>query len=312
MKKIIYNQYGNSDVLQLIEIPLPTLSKNEILIKVKAVSINPLDWKIFKGDMKLMSGIKFPKGVGIDFSGLVEKVGENIKGFKKGDAVMGILDAFKGNALAEYIVVNENDIISMPRRVSFGQAAASPVVGLSALNILNKLSDVKIRTKILINGASGGIGMFLTQLAKKKGAIVTAVTSSKGIGIVKKWGADTVVNYRTHSILDTNQRYDVVVDLSGQLTFKKAKRLLNPAATFITTLPGLKTMAGSFFNNLFSTTKYKVLVLKPTHADLQALAALISEGLDIVVDKSFPISDTRSAYKTVAQQGLIGKAVITV
>jgi NADPH:quinone reductase-like Zn-dependent oxidoreductase len=179
MKKVIYNQYGNADVLQLIETPVPAIPENGILVKIKAVSINPLDWKIFKGEEKMMSGSKFPKGIGIDFSGIIEKTGSNISSFKKGDEVFGLLDAFKGDALAEYIVVREKDIAIKPKNISFEQAAASPVVGLSALQILNKLSSIKSGTRLLINGATGGIGMFLTQLAKKRGAIVTAVTSSK-------------------------------------------------------------------------------------------------------------------------------------
>lgn len=311
MKKVIYKQYG-ADVLQVIETPVPAITDNEILVKIKAVSINPLDWKIFKGEMKLMSGSKFPKGVGIDFSGIVEKRGNSISGFKKGDEVFGLLDAFKGEALAEYIVVREKDIAIKPKIISFEQAAAAPVVGLSALHIVDKLSTIKRGTSILINGATGGIGMFLIQLAKKKGATVTAITSSKGMAIAKKWGADEILDYKTQDIFAATKRYDVVVDLSGKLSFKSSKSLLNPQATFITTLPGLQTMAGSFINNLFSATKYKVLVLKSTPDSIQSLASLIDEGIDIVVEKQYPITAASAAYKEVAQGGLVGKAVIIV
>jgi NADPH:quinone reductase-like Zn-dependent oxidoreductase len=187
-----------------------------------------------------------------------------------------------------------------------------PVVGLSALHILNSLASIESGTRLLINGATGGIGMFLIQLAKKKGAIVTAVTSSKGIVMAKKWGADEIVDYKTENIQATNQRYDAIVDLSGKLSFKQSKPLLNPGATFITTLPGLQTMARSFFNNLFSSTKYKVLVLKPTNDNLKGLAGLIEDGLDVVVEKEYPITAVNAAYEAVAQGGIVGKAVITV
>ena len=312
MKKVVYHQYGHADVLKLVDAPVPMVSEKDILVKVKASSINPLDWKIFKGEEKLMSGSKFPKGVGIDFSGIIEKTGSGISSFKKGDEVFGLFGAFKGNALAEYIVVREKDIAIKPTNISFEQAAASPVVGLSALQILDKLTAVQSGTRLLINGATGGIGMFLIQLAKKKGAIVTAVTGSKGMVMADGWGADEVTDYTTQNIFADNRRYDVVVDLSGKLSFKKAKSLLNPGATFITTIPGLKTLAGSFFNNLFSATKYKVLVLKPANDGLKALARLIEGGLDIVVEKVYPITSARSAYEEVARGGLTGKAVITV
>jgi NADPH:quinone reductase-like Zn-dependent oxidoreductase len=311
MKKVIYNQYG-TDVLEVIETQVPAIKDNEILVKVKAVSINPLDWKIFKGEMKLMSGSKFPQGAGIDFSGIVEERGSGVSAFKKDDAVFGLLDAFKGEALAEYIVVKETDIAIKPKTISFEQAAAAPVVGLSALQIVDQLSSVKSGTRLLINGATGGIGMFLTQLAKKKGATLTAFTGAKGITMAKKWGADEIMDYKTQDIFASKLRYDIVVDLSGKLSFKNAKTLLNPQGTFITTLPGLQTMAGSFFNNLFSATKYKVLVLKPTKDSLKSLAVVIDEGIDIIVEKQYPITDVKAAYEEVARGGLVGKAVITV
>jgi NADPH:quinone reductase-like Zn-dependent oxidoreductase len=312
MKKIIYNQYGNTGVLQMIEAPIPAMSENGILVKVSAVSINPLDRKIFKGEEKMMSGSKFPKGIGIDFSGIIENTGSNINRFKKGDEVFGLYDAFKGEALAEYIVVREKDIAIKPKNISFEQAAASLVVGLSALQILDKLSSVKSGTRILINGATGGIGMFLIQLAKKKGAIVTAVTSSKGMVMAKKWGADEIIDYRTQNILSLRKTFDVLVDLSGKLSFKDSKSLLNPRATFITTIPGLKTIIGSFLNNLFSATKYKLLILKPADDSLNLLAGLIEDGLDIIVEKVYPITAAKSAYEEVALGGIVGKAVITV
>jgi NADPH:quinone reductase-like Zn-dependent oxidoreductase len=259
-----------------------------------------------------MSGSKFPKGVGIDFSGTIENMGSGISNFKKADEVFGLLDAFKGEALAEYIVVNEQDIALKPANISFEQAAASPVVGLSALQILDKLSSITSGTRLLINGATGGIGMFLLQLAKKRGAVITAVTGSKGVAVAKKWGADEVIDYKTQNILRVNQQFDVVVDLSGKISFKDAKPLLHPRATFVTTLPGLKTIAGSYLNNLFSATKFKVLILEPAKGSLNLLAGLIRDGLDIVVEKQYPMTAAQAAYNEVAQGGLTGKAVITI
>ena len=311
MKNVIYNRYGNSDVLQVVESQIPALPESGILIRVKAVSINPLDWKIFKGELKMMSGSKFPKGVGIDFSGIIEKTASNVSTFKKGDEVFGLLDVFKGGALAENIVVREKDIAIKPKNISFEQAAALPVVGSSALQIFSKLVSAESGTEILVNGATGGIGMIVTQLAKQKGARVTAFTSSKGIILAKQWGADEVFDYKKQNILSVGKTFDVVVDLSGKLSFNDAKSLLKAQGTFISTIPSLKAIIGSFLNNIFPGKKVRVLLLKPTRDDLDLLVKLAQDGLDIIVDKTYPITNVKAAYDEVAKGGLLGKAVIT-
>jgi NADPH:quinone reductase-like Zn-dependent oxidoreductase len=201
MKKIIYSKFGGPEVLEIAEVPIPAVQATTILIKVKAVSINPLDWKIRNGEMKLMSGSKFPKGIGIDFSGIVEETGTAATKYNKGDEVFGILDVFKGDALSEYITVQEKDIAIKPQNISFEQAAAMPVVGSAALQIFNTLVSLKKGAEILINGASGGIGMFATQIAKMNGALVTTVVGDSGIQAVKDWGADFVVNYQNEDVL---------------------------------------------------------------------------------------------------------------
>jgi NADPH:quinone reductase-like Zn-dependent oxidoreductase len=175
---------------------------------------------------------------------------------------------------------------------------------------LNKLSNIKSGTSILINGATGGIGMFLTQLAKKKGAIVTAVASTKGIEIAQGWGADEIIDYKKQNVLSLSKTFDVVVDLSGRLGFKDAKGLLKPQGIFIATIPGLKTIIGSFINNIFSAKKYKVLILKPASGDLELLADSIEDKLDITVEKTYPMTSVKEAYTEVAKGGLLGKAVI--
>jgi NADPH:quinone reductase-like Zn-dependent oxidoreductase len=154
--------------------------------------------------------------------------------------------------------------------------------------------------------------MFLTQLAKKKGAIVTAVTSSKGIMVAKRWGADEVIDYKVQNYLSLHKTFDVVVDLSGKFSFKDSKSLLNPQATFISTIPGIKAIVGSFINNIFSGKKYNVLILKPTTEYLNLLSDLIDNKLDIIVERTYPIASVKAAYNEVAKGGLLGKAVIIV
>src|ERR1700722_1853304 len=160
MKNVIYRQYGGVDVLEMVEEAIPKVTPSTVLVKVKAVSINPIDWKIRAGEMKMMSGSKFPKSVGIDFSGIVEKTGSSVNKFKKGDEVFGSVDQFKEGVLAEYVLVSENNIAIKPKSISFEKAAAIPVVGFAALQIFDKLIDVQKGTEVLIIGATGGVGMF--------------------------------------------------------------------------------------------------------------------------------------------------------
>jgi NADPH:quinone reductase-like Zn-dependent oxidoreductase len=307
MKKVIYRQFGNPDVLELVDAPSPEVKNNEVLVKIKAVSINPLDWKIFEGQMAMMTGKKFPKNIGIDFSGTVEN---STSKFKKGDEVFGMLDSFKGGALAEYIVVPENTITLKPQNITFEQASTLPVVGLSALDILNKLGNVKKGDEILINGATGGIGIFLTQFAKKKGAIITTVTGTSGLNLVRQWNVDFSLDYTQQNVLNINKQFDVIVDLSGKMKLAEAKNIMKDKAIFISTLPEPVSIIRSFFNNLFSSKKHKLLMLNPSEEKLKSLSQLAQEGLDFVIDKTYPIEAVVQAYQY-AKKGITGKVVIT-
>lgn len=310
MRNVIYNQFGDESVLELVEQALPRIEKDQLLIRVKAVSINPLDWKVYGGEMKLMSGSTFPKSVGIDFSGIVEQTGSAIARFTAGDAVIGLLDVFKGGALADYVVVKETNIAPKPTNISFEKAAALPVTGLSALQIIDQLAAVSPNQDVLINGATGGIGIFAVQIAKKRGARVTAVVSTKGVAEATKWGADTVVDYTRQPIQLLNQRFDAVIDLSTRLSFTKAKTLMKPKAVFVSTLPSPLTLINSFVNNLFSGQKLKVLIVKPTVEGLTTLTKLAEADLQIVLDKTYFITNVREAYQEARRGKLMGKSVI--
>lgn len=312
MRKVLYNQFGDEQVLEVREQPTPTITKNQLLIRVKATSINPLDWKIYGGTMKLLSGSKFPKGVGIDFAGVVTQVGPGVARFQVGDAVFGLLDVFKGGALADYAVVTEADIALKPANISFDQAAALPVGGLSALQLVDQLAAVGQGHEVLINGATGGVGLFAIQVAKKRGARVTAVVGSAGGQRATQLGADVVVDYTKQDISQLTQRFDTIIDLSDKLTFKAAKKLLKPRATFIHTLPSPQGLVLSFFHNLFSARKRRILILKPTAAGLNTLAALAQDGLQIPVEKVYTLANVRQAYQETSRGQVKGKVVVVV
>jgi NADPH:quinone reductase-like Zn-dependent oxidoreductase len=312
MKKVSYDHYGDVGVLEMTEVPVPEPAAAQLLIQVKAVALNPLDWKIMEGNMKLMSGSKFPKGIGIDFSGVVKRVGEGVGSFRPGDAVFGALDPFKGGALAEYLLVRERDIALKPANISFEQAAAMPTVGTAALQIFEGLATVGKGTEVLINGASGGIGMFAIQMAKRKGAHVTGVVGTNSLSWVKKWGSDAVLDYRKTDVLRGGKTYDVVLDLSGKLPYRAAKKIMKPDSVYVNSVPGPREIVGSFVHNLFSRKKYKVLLLKPAQRHLETLSAYAAAGMDILVGASFPLSSFRQAYAEASAGGIAGKAVFSV
>ena len=241
MKKVIFNQYGNFDDLQMAEVPVPNIKENELLVKVKAAAINPLDWKIIEGQMKIITGSKFPKGVAFDFAGVVEKTGSG-SAFKVGDAVFGAMSAMKGEALAEYLVIAEPSAYKKPEGISFETAAAMTSVGAAALHIFQK-SNVKSGDHVLINGASGGVGLLAVQMAKKQGMNVTAVASGEGLSFLEKWKPDVLIDYKSGQILGQKAAFDAVFELSGTLPFGKAKPLMKPQSAFVSTLPNPVDMA---------------------------------------------------------------------
>lgn len=310
MRKVMYNQFGDETVLELVEQAVPSIRNDQLLIRVKAVSINPLDWKVYGGEMKLMSGSGFPKSVGIDFSGVVDQVGSTVSRFKTGELVIGILDVFKGGALADYLVVKETEIAPKPANLSFEQAAALPLTGLSALQIIDQLAAVGPNQDVLINGATGGIGVFAVQMAKKRGARVTAVVGTQGVAEASKWGADAVVDYSKQPIKGLAQRFDAVIDLSTTLSFTEAKPLMKARAVFVSTLPSPLTLLYSAINNLFSGQKFKVLIVKPTVEGLNTLVKLAENDLQIVLNKTYSLTNIREAYRESRRGKIMGKSVI--
>lgn len=310
MRKVLYRQFGDEQVLTVQEQPTPTIAQNQLLIRVKATSINPLDWKIYRGQMKLLSGSKLPKGVGIDFAGVVAQVGAGVTRYQVGDAVFGLLEVFKGGALADYVAVKEDDIALKPAAISFEQAAALPVAGLAALQLIDQLAAVGPGHEVLLNGASGGVGMFAIQLAKMRGARVTAVVGPAGGPRATQLGAAAVVDYTRQDICQLSQRFDAIIDLSDKLTFKAAKQLLKPRATFVNTLPSPQSLVFSFLHNIFSAKKRRILILKPTAAGLHTLASLAQNGLQIPVERVYDLANVRQAYQDTSRGQVKGKAVV--
>ena len=309
MKAIAYGKFGNTDVLQTVEEPKPAIKANEVLVKIKSVSINPMDWKIRKGEMKLMSGSKFPRHTGVDFAGIIEDAGNS--DFKTGDEVFGVVkNNMKEGALAEYVTVPSSLVWKKPAHISFAQTASIPIVGFAAVTALQKMGNINLQTKILVNGATGGFGMFLLQLLKQQGANVTAATSTKSVEYAKKWGATSVVDYTKENVLSQKTAYDIIIDLSGKMGYAKAKKIMKAKALFLNPVPKPIEIPTSLFKNLFTAQKHIVILSSPSANKMDVLLNAINKGLQIEVSKIFPFSQTVEAYQYAERGGVTGKVAI--
>jgi NADPH:quinone reductase-like Zn-dependent oxidoreductase len=313
MKAIAYQKFGSTDVLQTVEVSKPSVQSNQVLVKVKAVSINPMDWKIRKGEMKLMSGSKFPKNTGVDFAGIIEETGSAVTNFKKGDEVFGVVKKMmKEGALAEYVAVPSSLIWKKPSLVGFAQAASIPVVGFGAATVLKKMGNITAQTNILVNGATGGFGMFLLQLLKQKGANVTAVANTSAIEFANKWGAASLVDYTKQDVLSQKNTYDIVIDLSGKMGYTNAKQIMKSKALFINATPKPIEIPTSLFTNLFTGKKHIVILSGPSASNMELLLNAINAGLQIEVNKVFPFAQTKEAYQYAERGGYVGKVVVEI
>jgi NADPH:quinone reductase-like Zn-dependent oxidoreductase len=280
-------------------------------VKVKAVSLNPLDWKIRKGDMKLMSGSKFPKHIGTDFAGIIEEIGTAVSNFKVGDEVFGVVkNTMKDGALAEYVAVPSTTIWQKPSQLSFPQASSLPLVGAAAVETFQKIGNINPQSNLLINGATGGYGIILFQLLKQYGANITAVTGSKSVEFAQKMGATTVIDYTKVNVLTQSNAYDVVIDLSGKMGFENAKKIMKPNALFMNPTPQPIEIPTSLFKNLFSSKKHIVILSNPNPKNMDVVLSAIKQGMHIEINRVFPFTQAKEAYQYAEQGGYVGKIVI--
>ena len=314
MKQIRYTAYGTPDVMQRMEVEQPKPDKGEVLIKVKAAGINELDWKIRSGNLKMQDGKDFPKLMGCELAGEVAALGEGVEGFAVGDAVFGWIPFSKLGAFAEYAVTQQDLLWPKPASLSFAEAAALPMAGTTALQALTKEVSLAPGKKVLINGATGGVGHFAVQIAHAHGAEVTAVAGTEHVEFAKKLGADVVVDYHERDIKESSDRYDVILDTSKKLPWEAGKKLLKEHGTYLDLQPGLKAFIGSFLQNAFSSKEHDVLGVEVKQADLKALAALIEDGqLAVSVDRVFDFSEAVSAIASIedGSVSIAGKAVLS-
>jgi NADPH:quinone reductase-like Zn-dependent oxidoreductase len=310
MRKVIYERYGSPEVLTEVEVAEPTVGEGEVCVDVRAVALNPLDWKLFEGQLWFATGWRFPRGVGIEFAGEVLAVGRGVQTWTPGAAVFGMLDAFTGGALAERLVVRADKVHVRPAGLSFAQAAALPIGALSAMQIVDDLAAVQPGSRVLVNGAAGGVGAFVTQVAKRRGARVTAVVSPRGVPLVERWGVDEVVDYTRSPVTGLGARFDVVVDLSGALPFSAARALMVPRSVYVDCNPNPVAMAAAAVNNALSSRRRRILMMQDRPEQLAQVCAWVEGGLEVVVGRTWPLSAFREAYTETRARGTVGKLVL--
>jgi len=323
MKAILNCEYGVEN-LQLRDIEKPTPSENEVLVHVRAASVNPVDGHTIRGAwlMRPMSGLRKPKNTrfGTDFAGVVEAVGKDVTNFKPGDEVFGA----KNGAVADYICVKpERAIVMKPSNITFEQAGSVAVAALTALQGLRDKGHIQSgQKKVLINGASGGVGTFAVQIAKAFGAHVTAVCSTRNIDLVKSIGADHVIDYTKEDFTKTDQRYDMLYDLVGNHSFSERRRILTPNGICVLAgiggagvHPGTLGRIGRNFWNAFlsnfSNQKFVFYIAKLTKDDLNVLRDLMQSGkVAPVIDRTYKIGETQAAVRYLEEGHARGKVVI--
>ena len=311
MKAIEINEYGSANILKIVDVEIPVPNTGEVLVKIHAASVNPIDWKIRNGNLKLLSGSRFPKRLGSDFSGTIEALGPHVKNFQLGDEVFGFVDPLKGGAYAEYISVNTHQLALKSSQVSFQEAAAIPLAGSTALQSLCDLASIKPGMKVLINGASGGVGLFALQIAVALYTEVTGVCRSKNSALIKHLGANHVINYEKQDFKAENTQYDVIFDVVGNQQFPDCVDSLTKMGRYITTIPSVKNIVSQMIMPLLSKQRAKVISVKNNAKDLVGLNKLIEVNkLKIVIDQELGLSEIIEAHQYSETKRAVGKIVL--
>ena len=322
MKAIVNCEYG-VESLQLRDIEKPTPADNEVLVRVRAASINPADGHLIRGVwlMRPTSGMRKPKNTrfGTDFAGVVEAIGKNVTDFKPGDEVFGA----KNGAVAEYICVKaDRGIVAKPANVTFEQAGSVAIAGLTALQGLRDKGHIQAGQKVLVNGASGGVGTFAVQIAKAFGTEVTGVCSTRNVDLVKSIGADRVIDYTKEDFTKTDQRYDIIYDLVGNHSFSERRQILPPNGICVLAGMGgagihpeswgrLAANLASAFRSKLTSQKFVMYIAKLTKDDLNVLRDLMQSGkVAPVIDRTYKVSETQAAVRYLEEGHAHGKVVI--
>lgn len=311
MKKLHYYRYGGASTMRLEDVAIPRPKPDELLIKVNAASVNPIDFKLRMGIALFMPNFGFPKGMGIDFSGTVVEVGTRVQGFQLDDEVFGWVDYAVSNTFAEYAIVKAKLTVKKSNEISFIEAAALPMVACTALNALVWQGRIKENQRILINGCTGGVGHVAVQIAKAYGAEVIGTCSAANMEIATSLGVDEVVDYREPKALTQLAPFDCVLDTPGKFHFLAAQAFMKSRSIYLAINPHPEALLG-YLGNPFRSKKYALIMAKGRASLLQQIQALVAgQQLKALVGKVFPFSEAIEAVKFLEQGNKVtGKVVM--
>jgi len=332
MKAAVYNRYGPPDVIQITDVEKPAPKDNEVLIKVRAASVNPLDCGIPKGGARIVTGLGKPRipRLGVDVAGQVEMVGRNLTQFKPGDEVFGVCirdpqsSAVKvwvpQGAFAEYACAPESALVLKPENMTFEQAAAVPLAGLTALQGLRDKGHIQPGQRVLVNGAAGGVGTFAVQIAKSFGAEVTGVCSTRNVDMVRSIGADQVIDYTQEDFTKSGQRYDLLFDCVGNHSLSACRRILRPKGicVMVGDLSGrgmigiLARLMTALMLTRVVSQKLVTFLATPNKKDLSIMHELMKGGMVTpVIDRHYRLSEVPEAIRYLEQRHARGKVIVT-
>jgi NADPH:quinone reductase-like Zn-dependent oxidoreductase len=310
MKAIAFYRFGGPEVLQVIELPIPEIQSNEVLINVKAASVNPVDWKTRRGNISFLTGKKFPFVPGTEVSGVISKIGSDVKDLQPGQRVYAGL-SYKGGGYAEYVKVDAQKVFLIPDNTNFITASTYGVAGVTALQGLVIHGKLEEGMHVLINGASGGVGTYAVQIAKILGAKVTAVCSEKNISLVKSLGADELIDYNKNDFTQNEAMYDIVFDAVGVKSFKTAKKALKKKGIYVNPNPRLKLFFTQWITSLFPGKKARGILLKMIRDDLKWVRDQIAlNNIKVIIDQTYSMNEAAKAHEHSESGRVRGKLVI--
>jgi NADPH:quinone reductase-like Zn-dependent oxidoreductase len=332
LRAAFIRHYGSNAAIEISDQPVPTVGACDVLIRVRAASVNPVDYKIRDGQLKTILPLKFPLILGSDCAGVVETCGAEVRGFKPGDAVYVRLEKDRIGAYAEFAVANENIIALKPGNVDFNQAAAIPLAGLTAWQALNDIGKLQAGHKVLIHAGSGGVGSFAIQIAKYLGAFVATTSSARNVALMKSLGADVVIDYKTQHFDALLSDFDLVFDTLGGDAQHRSFSVLKRGGTLVTIAgiptaefgrewgvnPLVRMVMG--FKNRASTKlaqerdiNFKYLFMHPSGDQLRQIAALVEAGkIKTIIDKTFDLDHLRDALNYSESGRAVGKIVVSI
>lgn len=317
MKAAVIDGHGGSDRFGIREVERPSPGSGQILVRVRAASVNPIDWKTRRGGLFYGKGARFPLILGYDVAGEVEEIGPEVDRFQPGDPVYACLDSRLGGAYAEYAVAGQGAAARKPERLSFEEAAAVPLAGLTALQALRDRGELAEGERVLVNGAAGGVGHFAVQIARALGARAVGVASGRNGDFIRELGAERAIDYEREDFTQDEETFDVVLDAVGNTSLRDCDLILGEGGVFVTTIPGPLVLiqgAAAYLSSLFGPARRaRLVVVKPNGNDLALLARWIDQGrIRPSIQDVYPLEEIRQAHDASESGHARGKIVVRV